>query len=58
MYLICLNPVQRLPVLLAVDRHAADAELSAGSENSDGDLSPVCHQYLRVVQYRFKCELP
>ena len=34
------------PVLLAVDGHTPDTHLSAGPEDPDGDLSPVCHQNL------------
>ena len=39
-------PVYVPPVLLAVDGHTPHSHLSAGSEHSDSDLSPVGHQDL------------
>lgn len=38
-------PVHVHLVLLAVDGHGADAQLCAGPENSDGNLSAVGHQH-------------
>ena len=39
--------VQRLAVRLGVDGHRADAHLLERPHDTDGDLAPVCDQYLR-----------
>ena len=42
--LVGLEPVQREPVLLGIDRDGPDAELDRGAQRPNGDLAPVGDQ--------------
>ena len=42
--LVGLEPMQRIAILVGIDRHRADAHLVGGAEGADRDLTAVCDQ--------------
>ena len=45
--LVRARHVQRVAIVLGVDRHRGDPQLLQGAHDADGDLAAVCHQDLR-----------